>query len=261
MWSALDEITRRVDVNCVIVICKLRWDDRTNNLLDQIRANHCVSRLSIGVLRGDENSGKSNWFPIFVFERHLSFSVWTQVWNRTRFTNFGKFFGHAVCEPNRQWHQFGCLVTRVTKHHSLVAGALAIEFVFAALARANFFALVYALRNVRALFIDGNDDATGIAIETVQRVVVTNVFDYFASQLWNVDICRSGDLASYNTQTGSEKGFAGDSTLWVFRQNCVQDGIRNLVGHLVGVSFGNALRSEGKVSHEYSSSADTTIRH
>jgi len=34
VWSALDEVTSRVDVNGVIVICKLRWDDRTNDLLN-----------------------------------------------------------------------------------------------------------------------------------------------------------------------------------------------------------------------------------
>jgi hypothetical protein len=107
-------------------------------------------------------------------------------------------------------HQVGRLVAGVAEHHALVAGALQLELVLGRPGAADLFALVHALRDVGALLVDADDDAAGVAVEAVQRVVVADAVDDLAGQLGDVDVGRGGDLAGDDAQAGGEQRLARD---------------------------------------------------
>ena len=94
-----------------------------------------------------------------------------------------------------------------------------------------------------------DDDAAGLAVEAVQRVVVADRVDRLAGELGDVDVGGRGDLAGDDAQTGGEQRLAGDATVGVLGEDGVEDGVADLVGHLVGVTLGHALGCEGPTGH------------
>ena len=140
MWATQYEFASWVDEDVVIVIEELRRNNWANDLLDEVGTNDRVAIGFCGVLSGNEHCFQPNRLAVFVVESDLGFTVWTQVWNCPRLTHFGEALCHAMCEPNRKWHEVVGFVTCITKHHSLVASTLTIQNVFTAFALAHFFA-------------------------------------------------------------------------------------------------------------------------
>jgi hypothetical protein len=163
--------------------------------------------------------------------------------------DFRESHGQLVGQRDRGRHEFRILIAGIPEHHSLVAGTLGVDDVFAAAAGADFFTEVDALGNVTALLVDRHDHAAGVAVEAVQRVVVADAVDDLAGQLRDVDICVGGDLAGNHAQTGGEQRLAGHAAVRVLGEDRVEDRVADLVGHLVGVSFGHAFRGERVVAH------------
>ena len=121
-----------------------------------------------------EHVRQPDGLAVLVVERDLCLAVGAQVRHGAGLAHLGEPLGHAVGEPDRQRHQVGRLVAGVAEHHPLVAGALAVEVVLAGLAAAQLLALVDALGDVGALLVDADDDAAGVAVEAVERVVVAD---------------------------------------------------------------------------------------
>ena len=88
------------------------------------------------------------------------------------------------------------------------------------------------------------DDAAGVAVEALERVVVADFADGVADELLHVDVGLGGDFAGNDDEAGAGEGLAGDAAVGVFREAGVEDGVGNLVGDLVGVAFGDGLGGE-----------------
>ena len=220
--STLHELACRVHVHRVVVFGELRRDRRTNHLLDEVGPNDGVARDAISMLRADEHGTQTHRDAVFVVERDLGLAVGAKVWHGPGLTHLGELLSETMREVNRQRHQFGRLVARITEHHALVAGTLRIEFVLAALATAQLFALVDTHRDIARLFVDADDYAAGVAVEAICSVVVADFFDGVAGQLGNVDVRRCGDLACHHAQAGGEQGLTSDTTVRVFSEDGVE---------------------------------------
>ena len=59
-----------------------------------------------------------------------------------------------------------------------------------------------------------------------------------------IDIGFGGDFSGDDDQAGGGESFAGDAAGGVFGEAGVEDGVRNLVGDLIGMAFGDGLGSE-----------------
>src|SRR5690606_24802566 len=59
-----------------------------------------------------------------------------------------------------------------------------------------------------------------------------------------VDVCGGRDLAGEHDQAGVAKGLGGDARESVLRQDGVQDPVRDLVGDLVRMPFGDRFGGE-----------------
>ena len=124
--TTFDEFTSWVDINGIVIFCKLRRNHRANNLFNQVWTNDCVAIDAVGMLSRNQNCAQTNWHTVFVVESDLGLAIWAQVWNCARLSHFAELFCHAVSQPNWQRHQIFSFGTCVAKHHSLVASTLTV---------------------------------------------------------------------------------------------------------------------------------------
>ncbi len=215
-------------------------------MLDQVRADHRVAVDAVVVLGGDQNGLEADRLAVDVVEGDLGLGVGPQVRDGAGPANLGMALGHAMSQMDRQRHQDVGLVAGVAEHHALVACALLVVGVAAGRTAANLFGLVDALGDIGRLLVDGHHHATGLAVEAVGLGVVTDPGDRLTHHRWDVDVCRGGDLAGHDGQTGRHHGLAGDAAVGILLEEGVEDGIGNLIGHLVRMAFGHRFRGESK---------------
>ncbi len=157
--------------------------------------------------------------------------------------------GHAVRKVDRQRHEHIGLVAGVAEHHALVACALRVELVLLGLTRSDLFRGRDALRDVGRLLIEGDHDAAGVAVVPERLVVVADLVDRAPNGAGDVDVGLGGDFASDDGKTGGDERFARHPAHRILRQHLVEDGVGNLVGHLVGMALRNTLGGEGPTGH------------
>ena len=148
------EVARRVHVDLVVVVGELLGDDRADDLIDQVGADHAVAVDAFLVLCADEHALQGDGHAVLVFERHLGLAVGAQVRDLAGLADLGETLGEAVRRPDRDRHQIDRLVAGVAEHHALVAGALRLDAILARLAGTDLFADVDALGDVGALLVD-----------------------------------------------------------------------------------------------------------
>ncbi len=140
--------------------------------------------------------------------------------------------GQLVGQRDGQGHQLRRLRWRRSrKHHALVAGLPS---------------AVHAHGDVRALGAQGHHHGAGLVVEAHGRVGVADFLDRLADDVGHVDlnVSRIGDFAGDDDHTGGGGGFAGHARARVLGQDSVQDGVRDVVTHFVGVALGDGLRGE-----------------
>src|SRR5208283_1710067 len=113
-------------------------------------------------------------------------------------------------------HQLLILIHRISKHHSLIAGA----------------AGVYAHGDVAGLFVDAGDYGAGVAVEAVEGVVVADGLDGSADYVLEIDVGFGGDFSGDDYEAGGGESFAGHAAGGIFSKTGVEDSVRNLVGDL-----------------------------
>ena len=239
VWAADDEVAGGVGQKPVIVIGKLRRHDRLYDLLQQVHVEFVLKVDTGSVLGGDQHRAQTNRAPVFVVEGDLGFAVGAEVGHRAVFTDLGQLFGHAMGQPDRQGQEIGCLIAGVAEHHSLIAGALGVKLGVDIVLGAELVGLVHAHRDIGRLFVDRDDHPAGVSVEALAGIVVANFIDGGPCQLGNIHIGRGGDFTRHDDQAGGEQRLAGDSRHRVFTDDGVEDGVRNLVRHLVWVTFGH----------------------
>ena len=211
-----------------------------NNQFDHILLDLVMCGIRI-VLGGNNNRIHTDRLSVFVFHRNLGLSVRTEISQSFILADFGKSPGQFVSQGDRQRHQFRCFVTGVTEHHALVAGA---HFVFRGSAFLCFLGFIHAHGNIAGLFVNGDQHAAGGTVKTIFCPVVTNAQDCVPCDFGNIHKTGGGYLAYDVDLAGSHYRFAGHPAFRVLFQNCVQDGVRNLVGNFIRMTFRNRFRGK-----------------
>ncbi len=140
------------------------------------------------------------------------------------------------------------VATGVPEHHPLVARAHLVVVVGETVA--DLLGLVDAHRDVGRLLVDRRDDCAGVGIEPERATRVADAAHGVAHGALVVDVRLGGDLARDHDQAGGAERLARDPALRVLLEDRVEHGVADLVGHLVGVAFGDRLRREREVTHE-----------
>lgn len=93
------------------------------------------------------------------------------------------------------------------------------------------------LCDIWGLLLNGDQDVAGLVVETLFRVIVTNVFDSVSDDLLVVEAGLGGDLAKYHDHTGLGGSLASNLGERVLSEACIEDGVGDLISDLVGVAF------------------------
>ena len=145
----------------------------------------------------------------------------------------GQDLEREVAQIQRQRHVVLGVTAGVAEHHALVAGALVVGL-----------GALHAAVDVGALLVQGGHHAAGIAVEHVLGLVVANVIDGFPDSGLDVHVGLGLDFAHHHDHARGAEALAGDLGFGILREELVQDGVTDLVGHFVGVAFGNGFGSE-----------------
>jgi len=174
---------------------------------------------------------------VFIFYRNLRFAVRTEIGQDPFFADLCQPTGQFMCQRDRQGHIFLRFVRCVPEHQPLVAGADSVEFVFISFFR--FFRFVYAHGDVRRLFVERDKHAAGVAVKAVFSARIPDVPYSFTDDMGNIDITFCGNFPYYVDKPRRHKRFAGNAGAVILGQNGVQDTVRNLIGHFIGMPLRN----------------------
>ena len=223
--AADDEAAGRVDVNFGVLVHQARGHDAIDDLLDDVAAHLIVGDV-FAVLARDDNRVDANGLTAFVFDRHLRFAVRTEVIEHAVAAGARQTPDELVREHDRQRHQFFGLVARVAEHEALVAGAAGVD----------------AHADVGRLLVQRREHRARVGVESVLRAGVADIPNRGARDFLEVDDRVGRNLAGHDDEAGGHQRLAGDAAFRVLRQNGVEDRVGNLIGNLVGMSFGYGLR-------------------
>ena len=255
------ELAGRVHVDEVallepLLVVEVARQDRAQNVLDDVRLDHRVGVQPLRVLGGDEHAvdldGPLDAVLVdLVADGHLGLSVRPQVREDPRLADLREPLADLVREHDRQRHQLRRLARRVAEHHSLVARAELVERVVVARVVLHLVRGVDALRDVRRLLVDRDDDTAGVRVEAPLRVRVADLRDPVANDPRDVDVGLGRDLAGDDDEAGRDQRLAGDAAVDVVGEHGVEHRVRDLVGDLVGMTLGDGLRGEEKLARSH----------
>ena len=134
-------------------------------------------------------------------------------------------------------HKFWGLIAGEAEHQTLVACALLFM---------ESLSLGDALRDVGALFADRNHYGAVFAVEAQLGVVVTDFLYSVPDDGGYVDDGGGGDFAGDYGHIVFDQRFAGDPAFGVLSEHCIEDGVRNVVGHFIGMAHCYGFAGEEK---------------
>jgi hypothetical protein len=252
--TADDEFARRVDVEQVVVAYEVgqfvarplqaslhaRDEDAAHIVFDALAhlpfglfLRHVVAGAHEFVVLGGNHDGvhPHRTARVVVFDRHLALGVGAEVGHLVVLApQDGELFHDDLCENQRGGHVFARFVAGVTEHDALVAGALLVV------------ALHHALVDVGALFVDGGENAAGVAVEHVVAPGVPDAVDYASCDVLYVHVRLRTYLARNDHQTCGTEGFAGHLRFGIAAEEFVEDRVGYLVRDFVGMPFRNGFR-------------------
>ena len=226
--AAGDEPAGRVDVeDGTLAIQQVRGDRRQDHLLDHVRPDPALVDLR-RVLGRDHDRLDGHRLAVDVPDRDLALAVRSQVIEVAGLPHGRELLGEPVREHDRERHQLLGLAAGVPEHQALVAGAEVVD----------------AHRDVGRLLVDRGDDAAGLVVEAVLRPCVPDALDRVPRDARDVDVAGGRDLAGDDDEPRGQDRLAGDPARRILGNNRVQDSVGDLIGHLVGMAFGDRLGRE-----------------
>lgn len=247
-----DKSAGRLDVVDDSVIKKVLGDNLLDDLLEDLLSELFGSDL-LSVLGGNDDSVDTEGdhgtvLTLLVLNGNLSLRVGSEPAQRTVTTGSGHSGVKLVGEHDGKGHHFGGFVGSVTEHDTLVTSTDLLEGT-----------VVKTLSNVGRLLLNGNQDVTGLVVETLVGRVVTDLLDGVSDNLLVVDLSPGGDLTEDHDHTGLSGGLASDLGERVLSETGVEDGIRDLVTDLVGMALTNGLGGEKEVAGGQLSHGTVTV--
>ena len=225
--AAHHEAPGGVDVEHGVGIQQLRRDHVADDVLVDGRMQILVGDLVV-MLRRNHHRLHANRLAVVELHGDLRLAVGSQVGHGPVPPDLAQPHAQLVRHHDGKRHELRCVVARVAEHEALVAGAPG----------------GHPHVDVGGLAVHAAQDGAGVAVETVGGVVVADVADGLAGDAGEVDDGLGGDLTGDEGQAGGDQGLASHPPLRVRLQNRVQDGVGDLVRHLVGVPFGDRLGRE-----------------
>ena len=213
---------------------------RRDHLIDHFLA-HGVGDLLLAdgfvMLGGDHHRVHGHGHAVLIGDGHLRLAVRTHPGQGAVLAHLGHAAGQPLGQGQRHGGHFLGFIAGKAKHHALVARALLMIG-----SGGN------ALGDIGALAMHGGDDGAGIRVKAQRGIVIADIADHLAGDLFHVALAVCRDFTHDHHQTRGGAALARHAGGGILAQHFVQDGVGDLVAHLVGMSFGHAFRGK-ELSH------------
>ena len=220
-----DEASRRIEMVNGLVVEVLFGDDWLDDVFHEVVLDLFLGDI-LRVLRGDDNGVDADrrWDAILelVLAGDLRLAVGADPIARPVLADFREFGSELRRQHMREGHEDFGFVGRIPEHDALVASSNVFDFDG-----------IDRLSNVRRLFLNGDNDIARLVIKAFGRVVVANVLDGIADDLFVVDRRRRGDLAKDHDHARLATRLARHAGELVAGNASVQHGIGDLIAELV----------------------------
>lgn len=217
-----------------VVVEVLGGDGLLDDLLEDLLAKLLGGDVG-GVLSGNDDSVDADRDDsaavVLVLNGDLGLGVGTEPVQRAVAASGGHGSVELVSEHEGQGEQLRGLVGGITEHDTLVTSTEALEGLL----------VVQTLGDIGRLLLNGDEQVEGLVVETLGGVVVTNVLDSVTDDLLVVELGLGGDLTEDHDHTSLGGSLASNLGEGILSQASVEDGIRDLIGDLVGVTLTDGL--------------------
>ena len=181
--------------------------------------------------------------PFIIFDGYLRFGVGTQIRSHLPFAQIGhcrslpadngQLGKQQVRQIERQRHIIIRLIASIPEHHTLISRPLTHRF-----------GALHAPIDIGRLLVYGRKNTARVGIELIRTFIISDTVNHSAGNLHQIDISIRFNLACQYDLTGRYKGFACNFRVRVIRQKLVEQSVRYLVGHFIGVSFRHRFRGK-----------------
>ena len=239
LGAADDEATGRIDQVFGLLADEFLREGLADDLLDAEFLDLAVGDVG-GVLGRDDHVLDGDRSAVLVAHGDLRLAVGADPLGAlgAGFAEAGQLAVEAVGEHHRGRHELGGLGGGVAEHDALVAGAhLRVLLAFG-------LTLVDALGDVRGLLREQVRDEDLVGVEDVVVVHVTDLADRGADDFLEVDLGFRGELAGDDDVVALDQGLAGDAGETVLGEAGVEDGVRDAIGDLIGVTLADGFGRE-----------------
>lgn len=177
-----------------VLIEVLGWDGGLDDLLKDL-LTELLGGDVLRVLGRDDDSLDLLWDNsstiVLVLNGDLGLGVWAQPWEGTITTGLGHVGVKLMGEEEGQWEEFWGLIGSITEHDTLVTSSELLKSLL----------VVKTLGDIWGLLLNGNQDVAGLVVETLSRVIVTDVLDSVTDDLLVVEVGLGGDFTENHDHT------------------------------------------------------------
>ena len=232
-----------------LVVDHVGGEGGLDDLLHEVGLDLVVGDLLV-VLDGDEDDGDAEGLEEvlavtgveLVFDGDLGLGVGAGPREGVVAAAVGALLGEVAGKLVGEGHEGLGLVGGVAEHHTLVTSTEVLVLLDVVLAEDG-------LVDFGGLLFDGNEEVAGLVVEALGGVVEADVFDGGADDLLVVEDGFGGDFTEDHDHTGLEAGLAGDLGVGISGEAGVEDGVGDLIGHLVGVTLSDVFRREENLTN------------
>ena len=182
------------------------------------------------VLGGQHHGLHGHRLAVVIAQGDLALGVRTQPRQGAVLAQFCLTLHQTVREIHRCRHQGVGFVGGKAEHQALIACAQILVFCF-----------VHADGDIGRLLANAVQYCTAGTVEAFFGTVVTDVQDHLANDVFQFHIGIGTYFTGDNGHAGFHQGFHGNACLGVILDDGIQNGVRDLVSHFIGMAFGHGL--------------------
>jgi len=171
-------------------------------------------------------------FAIDVLHRHLGLTVGSEKRKGPVLAAFGQSLRQTVGQIDRQRHQRRRLLAGVSKHQSLIPRT------------DRSASLIDTLVDIGRLFADSVEHAGGTVVEAVKCIGITDFADHLSGDILHRGVGDGFEFTRYDAESVGEECFACYTGIGIPFYDVIENRIADLIGHFVGMAFGDRFRRE-----------------
>lgn len=217
-----------------LVVKVLGGDDLLDDLLLDLLTELLGGDIRRVLGRDDDGVdalGDNGTVIVTVLDGDLGLGVGSEPGERAVSASSGHGRVELVGEHESKREELRGLVGGIAEHDTLVTSTELLKSLI----------IVKTLGDIRRLLLNGDEQVAGLVVETLLRVVITDVLDGVTDNLLVVDLGIGGDLTKDHDHTSLGSSLTSNLGEGILSEAGIEDGIRNLISDLVGVTLTNGL--------------------